>query len=119
MSHTYTQAGIFTATLTVSDGRGGTDTATVRIRPGNDPPAVTISSPVAGQRFSVGETIALTGSASDPEDGPLPGSALSWMVVRHHDTHTHPFLPPTAGDHVDIVGPTPEDITRRRRATWR
>ena len=32
------------------------------------------------------------------------------MVVRHHDTHTHPFLPPTAGDHVDIEGPTPEDI---------
>ena len=110
VSHTYTQAGIFTATLTVSDGRGGTDTATVRVHPGNDPPALTMSSPVAGQRFSVGETIALTGSASDPEDGPLPGSALSWMVVRHHDTHTHPFLPPTAGDHVDIVGPTPEDI---------
>ena len=86
------------------------DTATVRIRPGNEPPAVTVSSPVAGQRFAVGETIALTGFASDPEDGPLPGSALSWMVVRHHDTHTHPFLPPTAGDHVDIVGPTPEDI---------
>ena len=110
VSHTYTQAGIFTATLSVSDGRGGEDTATVRIRPGNEPPAVTVSSPVAGQRFAVGETIALTGFASDPEDGPLPSSALSWMVVRHHDTHTHPFLPPTAGEHVDIVGPTPEDI---------
>jgi glucose/arabinose dehydrogenase/PKD repeat protein len=110
VSHTYTEAGIFTATLSVSDGRGGEDTATVRIRPGNEPPAVTVSSPVEGQRFAVGETIALTGFASDPEDGPLPGSALSWMVVRHHDTHTHPFLPPTAGEHVDIEGPTPEDI---------
>ena len=109
-SHTYTQAGIFTATLT-RVGRpwrhghcDGQDPA------GNKPPAVTVSSPVAGQRFSVGETIALTGFASDPEDGPLPASALTWMVVRHHDTHTHPFLPPTAGDHVNIVGPTPEDI---------
>ena len=43
----YTQAGIFTATLSVSDGHGGKDTATVRIRPGNEPPAVTVSSPVA------------------------------------------------------------------------
>ena len=110
VSHTYTQAGMFTATLTVSDGHGGQDTATVRVRPGNEPPAVTISSPVAGQHFSVGETIALTGFASDPEDGPLPGSALEWVVIRHHDTHTHPFLPPTAGEHVDIEGPTPEDI---------
>ena len=94
----------------MSDGRGGEDTATVRIRPGNEPPAVTITSPVAGQRFAVGETVALTGFASDPEDGPLPGSALEWVVIRHHDTHTHPFLPPTAGEHVDIEGPTPEDI---------
>ncbi|MGH3369051.1 MAG: hypothetical protein ACRDPR_03540, partial [Nocardioidaceae bacterium] len=106
----YTQAGTFTATLHVSDGRGGEDTATVRIRPGNEPPAVTISSPAAGQRFTVGETIALTGNAIDPDDGPLPGSALTWVVVRHHDTHTHPFLPPTAGEHVDIEGPAPEDI---------
>ena len=109
-THTYTQAGTFTATLQVSDGNGGEDTATVRIRPGSEPPAATISSPVAGQRFAVGETIALTGFASDPEDGPLPGSALTWEVVRHHDTHTHPFLPPTAGQHVDIEGPAPEDI---------
>ena len=35
---------------------------------------------------------------------------MEWVVIRHHDTHTHPFLPPTAGEHVDIEGPTPEDI---------
>jgi glucose/arabinose dehydrogenase/PKD repeat protein len=111
VSHTYTQSGTFTATLQVTDGRGGEDIATVRVRPGSEPPAVSISSPAAGQRFTVGETIALSGSASDPEDGPLPADALSWRVVRHHDTHTHPFLPPTPGDPpVEIQGPAPEDI---------
>ena len=109
-SHTYTAGRHVHRDAEVSDGRGGEDTATVRIAAGNEPPAVTISSPVAGQRFAVGETITLTGSATDPEDGPLPGSALTWEVIRHHDTHTHPFLPPTAGNSLDIEGPTPEDI---------
>lgn len=111
VSHTYTEAGTFTATLRVTDGRGGEDTATVRIRPGSEPPAVTISSPAEGQRFAVGEAIALTGSATDPEDGTLPAAALTWEVIRHHDTHTHPFLPPTPGEPpVAIEGPAPEDI---------
>ena len=111
VSHTYTQSGTFTATLTVSDGRGGEDTATVRIRPGSQAPAVTIASPASGQLFRVGETITLSGSATDPEDGPLGPEDLSWRVIRHHDSHTHPLLPPTPGDPpVEIEGPVPEDI---------
>ena len=27
----------------------------------------------------------------------LPGSAFTWRVDFHHDTHTHPFIPPTTG----------------------
>jgi PKD repeat protein len=111
VSHTYTQPGTFTATLEVSDGSGGADSATVQIEAGNEPPAVTIASPTAGQRFAVGETITLSGSASDPEDGPLPPGALTWEVIRHHDTHTHPFFPRTTGDSLEMEGPPPEDIT--------
>jgi glucose/arabinose dehydrogenase/PKD repeat protein len=110
VSHTYTQTGTFTATLRVSDGRGGEDTASVDIRAGNDPPTPTIATPAEGQRFGVGEAVELTGSAMDPEDGQLPPGSLSWEVIRHHDTHTHPFLPPTSGSSVGIVGPPPEDI---------
>ena len=54
--------------------------------------------------------IQLRGSATDPEDGTLAGSSLSWTVVKHHSTHTHPFLPPTSGSSVDIVAPAPEDV---------
>ena len=110
VTHTYTQAGTFTATLKVSDGRGGEDTATVEVEAGNEPPSATIASPAAGQRFAVDETITLNGSASDPEDGPLPPDALTWEVIRHHDTHTHPFFPITTGNPLQIEGPPPEDI---------
>ena len=49
-------------------------------------------------------------TATDAEDGTLPPSSLSWLVLRHHDTHTHPFLAPTTGNDVQITQPPPEDL---------
>ena len=110
-SHTYTEAGTYTATLTVRDESGAEDTAAVRIDAGNHPPEPTISSPTQDQLFKVGERIVLRGSATDPEDGQLADGALGWQVVQHHaGDHTHPFLPPTSGNDVEIVAPAPEDI---------
>ena len=110
-NHTYTEAGTYTATLTVRDKSGAEDTATVRVDAGNRPPEPTISSPTQNQLFKVGEKIALRGSATDPQDGQLADGALSWQVVQHHaGDHTHPFLPPTPGNNVEIVTPAPEDI---------
>ncbi len=110
-SHTYTGAGTYTATLTVRDKSGAEDTATVRVDAGNRPPEPTISSPTQDQLFKVGEKIVLRGSATDPQDGQLADGALSWQVVQHHaGDHTHPFLPPTPGNDVEIVTPAPEDI---------
>jgi hypothetical protein len=31
-------------------------------------------------------------------------------VIKHHDTHTHPFLAPTVGNDITITGPAPEDL---------
>jgi glucose/arabinose dehydrogenase len=109
-AHTYSVAGSYTVTLTVKDGRGGTGTATLRIDAGNRPPVPVISSPSATKTFAVGETIILHGSATDPEDGALPDSKLTWVVIKHHDTHVHPFLPATTGNDIPIVGPDPEDF---------
>ena len=50
-------------------------TACMRI---NQPPAVTIQTPAAGASFAQGETIAFTGSATDPEYGALTGASLVW-----------------------------------------
>jgi PKD repeat protein len=111
VDHTYTEAGTYTATLTVRDKSGAEDTATVRVDAGNHPPEPTISSPTQDQLFKVGERIVLRGSATDPEDGRLADGALSWQVLQHHaGDHTHPFLPPTPGNDVEIVTPAPEDI---------
>ena len=51
--------------------------------PGNGPPAnqapgATISAPQPGAAFASGEAITFVGSATDPEDGQLSGSALVW-----------------------------------------
>jgi Ca2+-binding RTX toxin-like protein len=95
----------------VRDKSGAEDTATVRVDAGNDPPEPAISSPTQDQLFKVGEKIVLRGSATDPQDSQLADSALSWQVVQHHaGDHTHPFLPPTPGNDVEIVAPAPEDI---------
>jgi PKD repeat protein len=109
-SHTYTVAGRYTAKLIVRDGRGGKDRATITIDAGNRAPVPSITSPSITETFAVGETITLHGTASDPDDGPLPDSALTWVVIKHHDAHVHPFLPPTTGNDIPIVGPDPEDL---------
>jgi len=110
VQHTYTQAGTYNATLTVRDGRGGAGSTTVVIRAGNTPPAPYVTSPAASARFSVGETITLTGGATDAEDGALPDTRLSWTVILHHGSHTHPYMPATAGNNRTFQAPAPEDL---------
>jgi glucose/arabinose dehydrogenase/PKD repeat protein len=109
-THRYQTNGTFNAVVTVTDERGGSDTATVRIDVGNTPPQPTITSPTSTQLFRVGETITLQGSATDPQDGNLPNNSLTWQVLLHHNDHTHPFLPPTSGNNITFTAPAPEDL---------
>jgi glucose/arabinose dehydrogenase len=62
----------------------------------NTPPIATILAPEAGAVYSGGETINYAGSADEVEDS-LHGSAFTWRVDFHHDTHTHPFIADTMG----------------------
>jgi PKD repeat protein/glucose/arabinose dehydrogenase len=69
---------------TVDDGEGnGSNEAAVQISAFNNPPSVTLLSPLHGASFSVGSVIALQAAASDPEDG--AGVALSWAIHRLHN----------------------------------
>ena len=89
-AHTYTTPGTFTARLTVGDGRGGSNVATAVVTAGNTAPLPVIETPLNNSLYRDGGTVNLRGSATDAEDGALPGSALSWHVVLHHGNHIHP-----------------------------
>jgi glucose/arabinose dehydrogenase len=109
-THRYTSSVNATATLTVRDNHGASASMSVQLYPGDTPPQPAISSPAAGSLFSVGQTLTLNGSATDAEEGALAPASLSWRAVRHHATHTHPFLAPTTGNGITIVAPEPEDL---------
>jgi cysteine-rich repeat protein len=63
----------------------------------NKPPTPTINTPATGATYTAGTNLNFSGGASDQEDGALPASSLTWTIVFHHDTHTHPAMAPTAG----------------------
>ncbi|RKI72142.1 PKD domain-containing protein [Corallococcus sp. AB049A] len=93
--HTYEMAGLYVARLTVSDGHGGSHTASVRISVGNLSPVVTLLAPPESFRFKVGDVVTYAGSASDAEDGAIPDNRLAWTVTLVHCTpgacHSHPY----------------------------
>jgi glucose/arabinose dehydrogenase len=89
--HTYTTGGDYDARLKVTDSKNASATATVRISVDNTPPAVTLTAPVDGSKYRTGNSVQLSGSATDAEDGALSGTSLSWNVVLVHGNHVHPF----------------------------
>jgi glucose/arabinose dehydrogenase/PKD repeat protein len=91
-AHTYTQAGQYTARLSVSDGVNTTLSIPLSISVGNKP-AATIQSPQDGRTFQAGDVISFSGDATDTEDGTLPASAFTWNIDFLHETHVHPGVP--------------------------
>lgn len=63
----------------------------------NQPPVAAITLPTVNTTYRAGTTISYAGTGTDPETGALPGSAFTWTVDFHHDTHTHPHVLPTSG----------------------
>jgi PKD repeat protein len=91
-TYTYTASGSYAAKLRVTDSGGLSGTATVTITVGNTPPTATITTPAAGTTWKVGDVISFSGSATDPQQGALPPSALTWDLILHHcpsNCHTH------------------------------
>ncbi|MBI5719862.1 MAG: PQQ-dependent sugar dehydrogenase [Burkholderiales bacterium] len=89
-----------------SCGGGGGDTPGEAPAPVASQPVATIASPAPGATFRAGDTVSYAGNAVDTRDGALTASALTWWVDLHHDTHTHPFRPPTAGAGGTVTIPT-------------
>ncbi|HET9137912.1 PQQ-dependent sugar dehydrogenase [Actinophytocola sp.] len=89
-SHTFA-AGNHTVVLTVRNAAGATGTASLQITSGNTIPTVTISAPPTGGLFDFGESVTVTVSASDPEDGAIDCSRVSIQAILGHDSHGHPL----------------------------
>ena len=89
----YNVAGVrtFTARLTVS-AASQSSSSTVSVTVGSTPPVPTISAPANATNVLPGQTVTYQGSATDPEEGPLPASALSWQVLLHHNDHIHTLI---------------------------
>jgi len=85
-SHTYANPGTYTVTLTVRDNRGGVDSETVQISAGNTPPDARVRGDTS---YRGGEGFSLQGSATDPQQGSIPASGLSWDVRVIHGDHVH------------------------------
>lgn len=109
-THSYA-AGRWTATLRVLDPKGAVSAAaTTTITSGDRAPSVSITAPADGAVFVSGRSYRLRATATDPEDGALPASALTWTVQRRHAEHTHPFLGPLTGNDLAFTAPGPEDL---------
>lgn len=102
--HTYTADGVYQAVLTVSDGDKSAQ-STVEIQVGNTRPEAVVLTPAPGLTYDGGDLVSFTGSAQDPEDGPLGAASLSWTVQFHHADHVHPFYGPAEGDSGQIEIP--------------
>ena len=95
-THTYANAGTYTARLTVDDGTGRRPSTTTTIQVGgNQAPTANITAPADESQYSGGQRVDLSGTGSDPEDGTLSGAGLSWEVILHHGTHLHQVLTAT------------------------
>ena len=88
-TYTFTTAGTYTATLTVTDPAGLAGSANVQITVGNTAPTVNLQTPLDGQLFSFGDTVPFQVTVSDPEDGAIDCSRVKVTYLLGHDDHQH------------------------------
>ena len=98
-THTYTDAGVYTAKLTVTEQTApfASSSDTVVITVGNSPPLATIVEPADGSSYRVGDVISFSATATSGPN-PVPASQLSWELRTHHNQHVHYDALPSAPD---------------------
>ncbi|SCK33922.1 Glucose/arabinose dehydrogenase, beta-propeller fold [Streptomyces sp. WMMB 714] len=90
-THTYTENGTYSATVTVSDPGGRTGSASVIVTVGNTAPKVEMQLPADGQPFAFGDEVPFKVEVTDPEDGEIDCSKVEVSYILGHDSHGHPI----------------------------
>ncbi len=88
-TYAYAGNGAFTVQLTVTDTGGLTGSDSLTVIAGNLAPVASITAPVSGTIYTVGELVNYSGSGTDAEDGTLTGTSLEWTALVHHNQHVH------------------------------
>ena len=91
VSHTYASGSAVAVTLTVRDQLGASGTTTATLHPQDHTPRLTLNAPPA-RTYAVGDTVSLSATATDVEDGSL---TVSWDTALLHcpfagTCHLHP-----------------------------
>jgi glucose/arabinose dehydrogenase len=77
-------AGTHTVKVEYYDNTGSAS-ANVSWHAGADqPPVPVVDSPASSLSYAVGDPISFSGHATDPEDGTVPASRLTWTLLIHH-----------------------------------
>lgn len=108
-SYVYEEAGDYTAVLEVRDTFDNVVTRSFAVRAGNESPIVTTNLPLAGTLFSWGDTLTVSVSVTDLEDGSTEDGSIDCALVESqpfigHDEHAHPLDVYTGCD-IQIVTP--------------
>ena len=92
-SATFTDSGVHRVRLRVTDEHGvASYSDPITIAAYDEAPSASIDAPVSSLTWAVGDPIRFSGHASDPKEGALPASAMTWTLVMHHcpsGCHTH------------------------------
>ncbi|OLF13564.1 ThuA domain-containing protein [Actinophytocola xanthii] len=107
VTHTYSEPGQYTASLSVTDQSGLTGVRSVVITAGNTAPTVELTIPVNGGFFGYGDTVPFEVTVTDPEDASIDCSRVIVEYILGHDSHGHP-LSRTSGCEGEIVTPADE-----------
>ncbi|MEV6692658.1 PQQ-dependent sugar dehydrogenase [Micromonospora sp. NPDC051196] len=86
---TYRRNGSYEATLKVTDQKGRSASASVRVVVGNTTPVVELVSPVVGQPFTFGDVVRFEVRVTD--DQPVDCARVSVTYILGHDDHGHPI----------------------------